>query len=280
MTQAADLYSPGFHVKYISGRHISCPPEWRIDGFVLPFHKLYLITDGEMIVEMNEKLYRLRRGDMILIPKGVCHSMRHSEKKLLEKYYLHFSLNLSGSVNFFNAAYFSEGTPIVSLREDYDKIIKLLEDTFYHTDMQNRHALFMLINAACLTVVSYYLEHKKLSSTSDTPLFSDIIALMQENPCGLTLPLLAEKAYLSPEHFVRKFKKLYGVSPMKYYDRLRIDFATAAIREGVLSFNEIAQRLGISEMSYFSSFFKKHVGVPPGEYRKICNRNEVYYIEK
>ncbi len=279
MSQTTNLYTPDFHVQFLTGKHISCPLHWKIDGYILPFNKLYFITDGSGILEMDGKTYRIRRGDMILIPRGKKHSMRHTEKKHLEKFYLHFTLELAGGINFFDTPDFVDSSPVVSFLGEFDTVFAAFSEMFSSRNSMHRLALLTHMNAVTLSAVSFYIDKKLSAKGEGSAFFAEVIARMQNTPNGLNLKTLSDMLFLSPEHFVRKFKSVYGVSPMKYYDRLRIDFATAAIREGTLSFAEIAENLGITDLTYFSKFFKKHVGISPSEYRRTCHNRYVMFAE-
>ncbi|MBE7063316.1 MAG: helix-turn-helix domain-containing protein [Clostridia bacterium] len=279
MMQATDLYNLDLHVRFITAKHIVCSPHWKIDGYILPFNKLYFITDGSCVLEMDGKTYRLRRGDMALIPRGKKHSMRYTEKKHLEKFFLHFTLELPGGINFFDTPDFADSAPVVSCAGDFDSVFSVFSNLFSNHSVRNRLALLTHLHAATLSAVSLYIDKKMAVMHDGNVSFSEVIALMQSTPGGLQLKTLADMMFLSPEHFVRKFKAFYGISPMKYYDRLRIDHATAAIREGQLSLAEIAESLGISDPAYFSKFFKKHVGISPGEYRRTCHKKYVMFAE-
>lgn len=277
--QATNLYDLDLHVRHITSKHLVCSSNWKIDGYILPFNKLYFITDGSCILEMDGKTYRLRRGDMALIPRGKKHSMRHTEKRHLEKFFLHFTLELPGGINFFDTPDFVDKSPVVSCAEEFDSVFSVFSDLFLTQTVRNRLALLTHLHAATLSAVSVYIDKKMAETRDENVSFAEVIARMQTTPGGLKLKTLADMMFLSPEHFVRKFKEVYGISPMKYYDRLRIDHATAAIREGQLSFAEIAESLGIEDPAYFSKFFKKHVGITPGEYRRTCHKKYVMFTD-
>ncbi len=279
MTQATDLYNLDLHVRHITSKHLVCTPNWKIDGYILPFNKLYFITDGGCILEMDGKTYRLRRGDMVLIPRGKKHSMRHTEKRHLEKFFLHFALELPGGINFFDTPDFADNAPVVSCANDFDFVFSVFSDLISDHMARNRLAHLTHLHAATLSAVSVYIDKKMTEARDGNVSFAEVIARMQSTPGGLELKSLADMMFLSPEYFVRKFKAVYGISPMKYYDRLRIDHATAAIREGQLSFTEIAESLGIEDPAYFSKFFKKHVGITPGEYRRTCHKKYVMFAD-
>jgi AraC-like DNA-binding protein len=89
---------------------------------------------------------------------------------------------------------------------------------------------------------------------------------------------LAEEAGLSPGHFCRLFKEIYGITPQDYISRLRITFAMTQINATRLPIADIAQECGFQDQNYFSRVFRRLVGMTPVEYRrnKDCQTREQY----
>ncbi|MEX0324648.1 MAG: helix-turn-helix domain-containing protein [Puniceicoccaceae bacterium] len=79
---------------------------------------------------------------------------------------------------------------------------------------------------------------------------------------------LAEQAGLSPFHFTRLFKAYMGQTPGKYVEHLRIKLAKQLLENPQLPLNEIALRCGYNEPAYFSTVFKRCVGITPSRYRR------------
>lgn len=78
----------------------------------------------------------------------------------------------------------------------------------------------------------------------------------------------AEYVHLSPQHLSRVFRHETGVTFMDYLTRLRIRRAIELLGDSSMKMYEIAERVGYSTQHYFSSAFKKVLGVSPMEYRK------------
>lgn len=82
-----------------------------------------------------------------------------------------------------------------------------------------------------------------------------------------TLDELSGRFGYSYSHICRQFKKLYKLSPSEYLWTKRMEHAAAELRKGV-RISQIAEQLGYSTAYNFSRAFKKHFGLPPGQYRK------------
>ncbi len=79
---------------------------------------------------------------------------------------------------------------------------------------------------------------------------------------------LSKLCGISEFHFIRLFKKNFGVSPQEYYAKLIIDKSSHLLINTDYSISEIAKLCGIEDALYFSRMFKKHMGISPSEYRK------------
>lgn len=78
----------------------------------------------------------------------------------------------------------------------------------------------------------------------------------------------AEKLGISKDRLSVIFKKKYGLPPYKYQLMLKMDYATDLLLHTDLSIGEIAEKLGFQNQLYFSTSYKKQVGVSPSEMRK------------
>ena len=84
----------------------------------------------------------------------------------------------------------------------------------------------------------------------------------------LDVPAMASAAHMSPAHFARKFRTVYGETPYTYLMTRRIERAMALLRRGDLSVTEVCFAVGCSSLGTFSSRFTDLVGVPPSTYRR------------
>ena len=78
----------------------------------------------------------------------------------------------------------------------------------------------------------------------------------------------ADIAMLSPEHFLRLFKRAYGMTPHHYLTAVRIDAACRLIRETNLDITNICAQTGFESLSSFSALFKQRKGLSPSQYRR------------
>lgn len=88
----------------------------------------------------------------------------------------------------------------------------------------------------------------------------------------ITLDQLSELAGLSKYYFLRSFTRLRGLSPYSYLETIRVGRAKKLLEQG-LSPADAASRTGFSDQSHFTNFFKRYIGLTPGQYMRIFAHN-------
>jgi PAS domain S-box-containing protein len=79
---------------------------------------------------------------------------------------------------------------------------------------------------------------------------------------------LAAMVHLSVSQFDRKFKQIFGLTPLQYITRIRVDAACDQLVRTEQPLSQIAQATGFYDHSYFTKQFKKLIGMTPKQYRK------------
>ncbi len=79
---------------------------------------------------------------------------------------------------------------------------------------------------------------------------------------------ISRVATISPFHFHRTFKTVYGLSPHQYRIQKRLGKAAELLMDIEHSVTEIAFLTGFNDIHSFSRSFKKEFGVPPTKYRR------------
>ena len=80
---------------------------------------------------------------------------------------------------------------------------------------------------------------------------------------------LCELVNLSDTQFRRHFITIFGVSPMKYLLKLRMENAAELLQSSTKSVEEIAHDSGFNDAKHFSTVFKSVYKISPLKYRKI-----------
>lgn len=85
---------------------------------------------------------------------------------------------------------------------------------------------------------------------------------------SVTLQQMADIALLNPYHFLRIFKRTFGITPHQYLTDVRIAEAQTLLLETHESISSVCNAVGFDSISSFSRLFKGKVGVAPSLFRQ------------
>ncbi len=83
---------------------------------------------------------------------------------------------------------------------------------------------------------------------------------------------MAKIMNMGEQNFAKKFSADTGIAPRKFFDRILADHAVKLLTGTESSIKEIAEAMGFCSEYYFSRFFKRHLGLPPSEFRQRHTR--------
>ncbi|QOV19395.1 response regulator [Blautia liquoris] len=123
-------------------------------------------------------------------------------------------------------------------------------------EVYNIEQLASYIQNTCLIEVLYRPE-----------VYRAIRIIREEYANPLTLTSVAEQVGLSPQYLSRVFREQAGENFVEYLTRIRIQKAKDLVLEGHHKVYEIADMVGMPNYRYFSTLFRKIVGVSPTQLR-------------
>ena len=135
---------------------------------------------------------------------------------------------------------------------------------------QDFQQVMQAVDAAC----SPFLQDINASSGMTAPIRQAAAYMEQHCAQKLTLGEIAEQAGFSPEYFSRIFSRETGVNFVTYLNNLRMKKAVILLETTNLKVYEIAEKVGFSSLSYFSTAFKKKFGQNPYEYQVNYQRGK------
>lgn len=91
----------------------------------------------------------------------------------------------------------------------------------------------------------------------------------QEN---ISLDVLGKHFCITVDYVSHIFKDYYGISPIKYLINVRIRAAKWLLMNTMDSVNEISYKVGYENQAYFSTLFRKVVGMSPASFRLEVKR--------
>lgn len=198
--------------------------------------------------------YILFEGDLILIPPNIPHNCEYKE---------YFSDSI---IQFSSCDLPPKPIIIHDTDGNVGRLFHIIEklyiekEAYYHELIESfLNSIFIYIQRSVSHKVSYpfvYAFKDNLYenlSNSDFDIGSAIL-----------------KSGYNPDYFRRCFKKEFNKSPLEYLNFIRITRAKQLlVQDSFTSIENIAAQCGFVDNHYFSTFFKKHTGMPPLQYRKM-----------
>ena len=86
------------------------------------------------------------------------------------------------------------------------------------------------------------------------------------------LDKVASVACLSPYHFHRLFREVFGETPNQYLQRRRLTNAREFLRSTKRTVTEICLEVGFESITSFSTLFRRNYGCSPREYRSSLRK--------
>ena len=79
---------------------------------------------------------------------------------------------------------------------------------------------------------------------------------------------LAKMCSLCESQYRKLFQREFGVSPIKYLNKIRINFALMKIGTNNYTMAQISEMCGFTDQKYFNKIFKDVTGKSPSQYKK------------
>ena len=113
------------------------------------------------------------------------------------------------------------------------------------------------------------LSEIKLHNHSKDALISQVQNLVSENiyNANLSVIMIAEQVGLSVNYLRNIYKENTGESLSTYITGCKLEIIYELLAKTDTSIQEISDRLGFATKNYFFTFFKKHTGMTPNQYR-------------
>lgn len=157
---------------------------------------------------------------------------------------------------------FVSGVVITEECQGSEPLKMIQTDGFYSADTAKE--LKNLFEAA-LDALFIYLQNRK---TVDPEISRLLDWLEIHADQTISLEEAAGRCALGKSQFCSLFKKATGETFVNYVNRLKMRKALILLENGSLQVQEVAMKIGVSDLSYFSRLFKRYYGISPSDVRK------------
>ncbi|HJH71518.1 MAG TPA: AraC family transcriptional regulator [Bacteroidaceae bacterium] len=239
---------------------------------------LIYCVKGSGWCKIANNIYDISENQYIIIPRNISHSYGSSNNDPWTIYWVHFN---GSKASFFSSNSYSPQTIKPSLDSRIIERVSLFEEIL-RVVLNSYSEENTIYACTCLTYflstikyINIFRSSKKENNEQTHKLTNLAFHFMSENiEQRIYLEDIAHYLGVTPGYFSSYFTKATGVSPINYFNRMKIQYACKLLKNTNLKIIEISNKLGFSDPYYFTRLFTKNMGISPSKYRFQSNKTE------
>ena len=229
---------------------------------------LIYCVDGSGFYVVDGKRHEVKKNQYFILPIGKPHEYGATEGHFWTVYWLHFC---GKAAHVFAEGAATPQTINVTMQSRISERINIFDEiltTLHFGDSIEdlRYASSLLSHF--LASMRYLGQFRRAKAGAEKDIVEQAIHYMRENiENRITLAEVLRYVGYSQSHFSTVFKKKTGMSPLSYFNRLKVEHACKLLKTTDLKVNMICYKVGIEDPLYFSRLFSKVMGMSPTDYR-------------
>ena len=243
---------------------------WKIDK-VNPVHDLVVCLSGGGRYRIEGDDVVLSPGEAMLIPAYTRFRGHYAgDGSTYTGVAQHFSLDLFGREDVLGQMRLRRNI----LLPDWSALEPLVQ---HYRATRSGAIATLLQHHQFMVILLMYLEAAFLGwreAASDTPQSQDLLSMqimfvasrLAADPVGSGVDEAMRSVSFNADYFRRAFRDRIGMTPQKYRELKRMEFAVSRLGQGH-SVKQVAGELGYSDPYFFSRMFKRYIGSSPSSYR-------------
>tara|TARA_R110002050_G_scaffold67407_2_gene145875 strand:+ start:5391 stop:6254 length:864 start_codon:yes stop_codon:yes gene_type:complete len=258
---------------------------YKYEDIISPFSRFYYIKEGNSKIVIKGEEIEMKAGNLYLIPSFTPCSYYFENG--MNHYFIHCILSFQNGINpFLYLKILKEVKAEIIDALLFIKIFELHPDkrlpdyypknyhkTMWHNknEYQKKIKLKWESDGIVKQIFSRFIEKNNKNTMYNSLRYNieDIFFYIRENLNNdISVQNLAEKSFLSTDHFSKVFKNSVGIGPKEYIIRQRLEKAQMLLLTTDHSMQEIISYVNFKSLAYFSRIFKKYNTLTPTQYRK------------
>lgn len=224
----------------------------RQDGY--PMHQIFLVSDGNGIINIGGKTFTLEKNDLFYIKANIPHGYHGTDENFKTSYLSFFGNGFSGIEEYYNLPDFCifKGKNTTSFEASLIRLFEVFNST---------ETISGLCSLAFSCVISFF------DSAFEKPLtpLGKVYAFIHENySMPITLDDILEFYPFCKAKLCSDFKKQYGITIFDALTNVRLKHASMLLKNYPhLKLSEISVMCGFSDVSYFCKMYKRKYKLSP-----------------
>lgn len=242
-------------------------------------HMLLLPRQGGLVVSTeSSQPSHLSRQSFSLVPVDFAHATHAAPGRgkhmtlYVDSSYVQYQAQLNGYECFARQA---QQPGVWQASEALDSILRLHDQLLDSASPEAFHRLLphlnhLLFEECARLIASQPSQPHPSEHPQHTLLVREIQRYVQDNlTSDLTVESIGYQFHLSRRHLTRLFKAFTDETLLEFTNRTRVETAARLIATTSLSILDVSLAVGLDSPSYLARLFKRYVGVPPSELRRI-----------
>jgi AraC-like DNA-binding protein len=241
---------------------LSCGSDWNHKNLKSPYTRLYIVLEGDAVVQFDEETVYLKKGNAYVIPSNMnysCYTPKH-----IKKLYVHFRCKQWGGTNLFDDVHEVLSRSIEV--ERYEPLIQMLKSENVKDSWLVKGSILQLIYQFVGSLVP-----DLIGDTNDNRP-AELISLHQILNRGISAKTrtsdLAFEMKMSQSMLSKLYKSATGMTLKNYIQRQLMEQAQMLLISSNKSIKEIASNLQYQDALYFTRVFHQWLGEAPTSYRE------------
>lgn len=237
------------------------------------FWEMVFVLSGKVGITADKNVHSVERGNVIIHKPNEFHSIWSEGGTLPEVVILSFDAKSmpvpDSTVYILND---NNMEKIKQITEDARAIFSYKYETYEPAEViegKEYDASYLILSLECLIheiMLNPNIEETRHNSLSAKN-YSLILSVLEENLyTRADLPDIARICQMSESNLKKVFSKYAGCGIMHYFQVMKMKKASELLSGG-MSVKETASELGYTDQNYFSSVFKRVVGISPSKYK-------------
>lgn len=248
------------------------------ESHIHPYYEIFYLVNGDCTFFINHDIYKLNKGDLVIVPEGELHKSTYPQRGFSEQYCLCFKDNnlewLKDIIGeeIVNASLKMGVISIPEKRRDYVEALmkKMLFESKEQDILSAAFIKIGLIELLLFIIRCQRFEQNVIKEIDvDNQLMQQIATYIYNNyNQKITLEHMADKFHISKSYMSKKFKSVTGFGFKEYLVNVRIKNACTLLLDTNKSITDIAFECGFNDSNYFGDAFRHVKGMSPNKYRR------------
>ena len=252
-------------------------PEAVISEHTQACDEISYIISGEAEIYNNDKVQKVKSGDIHIIGKGEKHKIVVAKNNNLRYVCIGFKLNSDATTyKILENIFHGSNTTKIQAVDEIRTLISLLMSELYSKSLFCEDMIEMLILQILTLIYRKVIlginpDSKKAEKNQPNVLY-EIMRYIDSNFLNIeSIEQIAVSLSYSKFYISHIFKEKTGMTIFDYITKKKIETASDMLKSTKFSITDIAEKLNYESTQSFSKMFKKQTGLSPDAFRKSSN---------